>query len=219
MTVRRSCRRPTLGCCSSTTSTCCCQAFILARRRHSDDPARGSPASTAPRWRRTWPRSRLRSTRPSSPWSGHSNGEDVSGPGGAGGSARTEAVRYAASPQWASVTTVSACCPRRNDLRPATGSTRRTSSSGCASSAAPSASGCACRTSPGWSTMMDRGHCPCGHTEALLRARLAAVDEEIAGLTGLRDELARLLDAHPATACPDDGAGTWWCRNDFAGRR
>jgi DNA-binding transcriptional MerR regulator len=67
--------------------------------------------------------------------------------------------------------------------------------------------------------VMDRGHCPCGHTEALLRARLAAVDEEIAGLTGLRDELARLLDAHPATACPDDGAGTWWCRNDFAGRR
>lgn len=32
--------------------------------------------------------------------------------------------------------------PRRTDLRAATGSTRRTSSSGCASSAAPNASGC-----------------------------------------------------------------------------
>jgi DNA-binding transcriptional MerR regulator len=67
--------------------------------------------------------------------------------------------------------------------------------------------------------VMDRGHCPCGHTEALLRRRLAAIDDEIAELTRLRDELERLLDAHPATACPDDDPGTWWRRSDFAGRR
>jgi DNA-binding transcriptional MerR regulator len=67
--------------------------------------------------------------------------------------------------------------------------------------------------------VMDRGRCPCGHTEALLRGRLAAIDEEIASLSRLRDELERLLDTHPATACPDEDAGTWWCRNDFDRRR
>jgi DNA-binding transcriptional MerR regulator len=66
---------------------------------------------------------------------------------------------------------------------------------------------------------MDRGQCPCGHTGALLRSRLTDIDEEIAGLARLRDELERLLDAHPAIACPDDEPGTWWCRDELAGRR
>jgi MerR family copper efflux transcriptional regulator len=66
--------------------------------------------------------------------------------------------------------------------------------------------------------VMDRGPCPCGLTEALLRGRLAATDEEVASLSRLRDELERLLDTHPATACPHEDAGTWWCRNDFARR-
>jgi DNA-binding transcriptional MerR regulator len=67
--------------------------------------------------------------------------------------------------------------------------------------------------------VMDRGHCPCGHTEDLLRARLTAIDDEIAELTSLRNELERLLDAHPTSACPDDDPDTWWCRTDFAERR
>jgi DNA-binding transcriptional MerR regulator len=66
---------------------------------------------------------------------------------------------------------------------------------------------------------MDRGECPCGHTEALLRGRLTEIDEEIAGLGRLRDELERLLDTHPATSCPGTDPDTWWCRNDFTGRR
>jgi DNA-binding transcriptional MerR regulator len=67
--------------------------------------------------------------------------------------------------------------------------------------------------------VMDRGQCPCGHTEALLRGRLAEIDEEIAGLARLRDELARLLETHPATTRPGTDPDTWWCRNDFTGRR
>ena len=67
--------------------------------------------------------------------------------------------------------------------------------------------------------VMGRGQCPCGHTEALLRGRLTEIDEEIAGLARLRDELARLLDTHPATTCPGTEPDTWWCRNDFTGRR
>jgi len=67
--------------------------------------------------------------------------------------------------------------------------------------------------------VMDRGECPCGDTESVLHGRLAEIDEEIAGLARLRDELARLLDAHPAATCADTDPDTWWCRTDFAGRR
>jgi hypothetical protein len=66
---------------------------------------------------------------------------------------------------------------------------------------------------------MDRGQCLCGHTEALLRSRLTEIDDEIAGLTRLRDELARVLDTHPATTCPGTDPDSWWCRNDFTERR
>jgi DNA-binding transcriptional MerR regulator len=34
--------------------------------------------------------------------------------------------------------------------------------------------------------VMDRGQCPCGHTEALLRERLAEVDAQLARLAALR---------------------------------
>jgi DNA-binding transcriptional MerR regulator len=67
--------------------------------------------------------------------------------------------------------------------------------------------------------VMDRGRCPCGRTEALLRERLVDIDEEIAGLAHLRDEFERLLGAHPATTCPDDDPDTWWCRDELTGRR
>src|SRR6266536_6340319 len=42
--------------------------------------------------------------------------------------------------------------------------------------------------------VMDRGQCPCGHTDGLLRRRLAEINEEIAELAGVRDELTRILD-------------------------
>jgi DNA-binding transcriptional MerR regulator len=47
--------------------------------------------------------------------------------------------------------------------------------------------------------------CPCGHTQALLRERLAEVDAELDRPGALRAELARLLDAHPQAACQDPG--------------
>ncbi len=67
--------------------------------------------------------------------------------------------------------------------------------------------------------VMDRGQRPCGHTESVLRGRLTEIDEEIARLAKLRDELERLLDTHPAITCPGTHPDTWWGRNDLTGRR
>jgi hypothetical protein len=50
--------------------------------------------------------------------------------------------------------------------------------------------------------VMDRGQCPCGHTDALLRRRLGEINDEIMELAEVRDELERLLDTHPPAACP-----------------
>lgn len=67
--------------------------------------------------------------------------------------------------------------------------------------------------------IMDRGQCPCGHTDALLRHRLAEVNDEIAELAGVRDELQRMVEAQPPAACPDTTPETWWCRDNFTERR
>jgi DNA-binding transcriptional MerR regulator len=66
--------------------------------------------------------------------------------------------------------------------------------------------------------VMDRGQCPCGHTDSLLRRRLAEINDEITELAGVRDELRRLLDTHPPAVCSGT-AETWWCQDEFAGRR
>ena len=66
--------------------------------------------------------------------------------------------------------------------------------------------------------VMDRGQCPCGHTDALLRSRIADLDQELAELTTLRAELVRLVDEHPAGSCRES-ASEWWCRSEFADRR
>jgi DNA-binding transcriptional MerR regulator len=67
--------------------------------------------------------------------------------------------------------------------------------------------------------VMDRGQCPCGHTDGLLLRRRAEINDEITELAGVRDELTRLLDTHPPAACADGTAETWWCRDEFAERR
>jgi DNA-binding transcriptional MerR regulator len=64
--------------------------------------------------------------------------------------------------------------------------------------------------------VVDRGQCPCGHTEALLRERLAEVDAELARLGALREELARLLVQAPGEACTVDSAEGWWCVQAFS---
>ena len=62
----------------------------------------------------------------------------------------------------------------------------------------------------------DRGQCPCGHTETLLRERLAEVRAELGRLQALEGELTRLLEHDPDPACPDavTAAADWWCATD-----
>jgi DNA-binding transcriptional MerR regulator len=63
----------------------------------------------------------------------------------------------------------------------------------------------------------DQGLCPCGHTETLLRERLAEVRAELERLRGLEAELTRLLEPEPGPApvCPEPrpvaAAAAWWC--------
>lgn len=56
--------------------------------------------------------------------------------------------------------------------------------------------------------VMDNGLCPCGHTEQLLKSRLAEVDEEIARLSSLRRDMLSTLEACPAD-CAD--LSCWPC--------
>src|SRR5215218_4266441 len=62
----------------------------------------------------------------------------------------------------------------------------------------------------------DRGQCPCGHSETLLRQRLGEVQAELARLQALESELVRLLERHPDPACPEavTAAADWWCATD-----
>jgi DNA-binding transcriptional MerR regulator len=61
----------------------------------------------------------------------------------------------------------------------------------------------------------DQGLCPCGHTETLLRERLAEVRAELDRLRALETQLSGLLQRQPAPACPEPqpvaAAAAWWC--------
>jgi DNA-binding transcriptional MerR regulator len=61
-----------------------------------------------------------------------------------------------------------------------------------------------------------QGQCPFGHTENLLRQRLAEVRGELERLRALEADLTRLLERRPDPSCPDmtAGAATWWCTPD-----
>ena len=62
----------------------------------------------------------------------------------------------------------------------------------------------------------DRGQCPCGHTETLLRGRLAEVRAELERLRALEADLTRLLEQPPDPPCPEatTAAVAWWCAED-----
>jgi DNA-binding transcriptional MerR regulator len=62
----------------------------------------------------------------------------------------------------------------------------------------------------------DQGLCPCGHSEALLRARMADIDAQVAELQSVRTELARVVEQYPAAACHDPTATSRWCETAFA---
>jgi DNA-binding transcriptional MerR regulator len=65
----------------------------------------------------------------------------------------------------------------------------------------------------------DQGLCPCGHSEALLRARMAEIDAQVAELHAVRGELARAVERYPAAACHDPTATSKWCETAFAEER
>jgi DNA-binding transcriptional MerR regulator len=55
----------------------------------------------------------------------------------------------------------------------------------------------------------DTGTCPCEPAEDLLTRRLAEVDAEIARLTALRADMARMLAGLAQPRCPAPVPGTW----------
>jgi DNA-binding transcriptional MerR regulator len=55
----------------------------------------------------------------------------------------------------------------------------------------------------------DTGTCPCEPAEDLLTRRLAEVDAEIARLTALRSDMARMLAGLAQPQCPAPVPGTW----------
>jgi DNA-binding transcriptional MerR regulator len=59
----------------------------------------------------------------------------------------------------------------------------------------------------------DRGLCPCGHAETLVRHRLAELDDEIDQLAGMKGELVGLLERFPSAECPSDAG--WPCEREF----
>lgn len=63
--------------------------------------------------------------------------------------------------------------------------------------------------------VLDRGACPCGHAERLVRERLSEVDTEIQRLAETRAELGRFLDRLPRNATPDPATGRWPCEIQF----
>jgi DNA-binding transcriptional MerR regulator len=60
--------------------------------------------------------------------------------------------------------------------------------------------------------VLDRGLCPCGHTEALLRQRIGEIESELSQLRDLKRQLTRFVERFPAEAC--DGGG-WRCEVEF----
>src|SRR5512132_2882670 len=60
----------------------------------------------------------------------------------------------------------------------------------------------------------DQGQCPCGHTETLLRERLAEVRAELDRLRALEADLVGLLERRSDPSCPEattTAAASWWC--------
>ena len=66
----------------------------------------------------------------------------------------------------------------------------------------------------------DQGQCPSGHTEALLRDRLAEVRTELERLRALEADLTRLLEEEPSSCCPETTTAVvaWWCADTASPR-
>ena len=60
---------------------------------------------------------------------------------------------------------------------------------------------------------------PLGYSKALLRARMAEIDAQVAEFRAVRGELARVVERCPAAACHDLTATSRWCDTAFAEER
>jgi DNA-binding transcriptional MerR regulator len=63
--------------------------------------------------------------------------------------------------------------------------------------------------------IMDRGLCPCGHTEALVRRRMNEIDDQIAKLTEAKDRLRVLAEEVQSVRAQDPKPGRWPCQRQF----
>lgn len=62
--------------------------------------------------------------------------------------------------------------------------------------------------------ILDRGSCPCGHTAALVKERVAEIDDELDRLTEVRKQLANLADRLSKGPRPES-SGRWPCEEQF----
>jgi DNA-binding transcriptional MerR regulator len=60
----------------------------------------------------------------------------------------------------------------------------------------------------------DRGLCPCGYTEELLRRRVSEIDSEISGLQKTKADLLAFTERFNAIECPED-VEPWPCAKEF----
>jgi DNA-binding transcriptional MerR regulator len=60
------------------------------------------------------------------------------------------------------------------------------------------------------------GECPCEPAATLVRQRLGELDEQIAQLVRMRDQLRQMADRIPAADCPDSAPGTWRPREEVS---
>jgi DNA-binding transcriptional MerR regulator len=60
----------------------------------------------------------------------------------------------------------------------------------------------------------DRGLCPCGHTEDLLRRRMSEIDAEITRLRETKSDLIAFTKRFNAIDCPE-GVDPWPCAKEF----
>jgi DNA-binding transcriptional MerR regulator len=63
--------------------------------------------------------------------------------------------------------------------------------------------------------IQDQGQCPCGHTQALLRTRVAEVDEEMRRPRRLRSDLLAMIER---ADCDAPASMTWPCAVEFIER-
>jgi len=62
--------------------------------------------------------------------------------------------------------------------------------------------------------ILDRGACPCGHTEALVNRRVAEIDDEVDRLAEVRKQLVNLADRLARDPQPES-SGRWPCEEQF----